>query len=529
MDRKTPVSDSSADSLYENPAASVYDQPVPFIRAAGSAREQQRENSEYDCAEKLESSRMEKSEGAFVLYRKRFLMLFVIVMLNISNAVMWISFSPVACKAATYFDVSQGTINWLSIVFMACYIPLGFVSSYVLDSKGLFKGVVLCGALLNFVGGWARYASSFASTDDKFGVIMVGQIIAACAQPFILNSPTKLAAMWFGDKERTTANMVGTVSNPIGLAVSMVISPIVVTSPDDVETLLLVHAILASVCGLLSLLLRDEPPTPPTSSAAELSYPFLKGLKECFSKPHYIILLFAFGMGLGYVNTMTTILGQIANPQGYSDSESGLMGALLLGGGVIGSAILSPVVDRTKKYKTVLKVCFAIGTAAGIWFACVMKPGNLIQLYISCLIIGVCAFIVLPVTLELGVESTYPVAEGTSAGFLWMSGQIFGIILIFTADALKGPYSNTSGECNENAGGDMTDSLWAMSGFFVAGCVIVMFFNSDYLRVQAENRNKLEIVVDSSGSDNNTNISSGNGDDVQECNSSVLFESSKKT
>jgi FLVCR family MFS transporter 7 len=37
---------------------------------------------------------------------------------------------------------------------------------------------------------------------------MVGQVICAAAQPFVLFAPTKLASLWFGEKERATANMI---------------------------------------------------------------------------------------------------------------------------------------------------------------------------------------------------------------------------------------------------------------------------------------------------------------------------------
>jgi len=33
---------------------------------------------------------------------------------------------------------------------------------------------------------------------------MLGQILTAFAQPFLLYSPTKLAGVWFGPKERAT-------------------------------------------------------------------------------------------------------------------------------------------------------------------------------------------------------------------------------------------------------------------------------------------------------------------------------------
>lgn len=41
---------------------------------------------------------------------------------------------------------------------------------------------------------------------------MTGQTFAALAQPFLLGSPTKLAAVWFGADERATANMIASLS-----------------------------------------------------------------------------------------------------------------------------------------------------------------------------------------------------------------------------------------------------------------------------------------------------------------------------
>ena len=74
---------------------------------------------------------------------------------------------------------------------------------------------------------------------------MVGQVICATAQPFVLFAPTKLASLWFGEKERATANMIASMgnffctdfvgfvycvffccpANPIGVAIASVSSP----------------------------------------------------------------------------------------------------------------------------------------------------------------------------------------------------------------------------------------------------------------------------------------------------------------
>lgn len=54
--------------------------------------------------------------------------------------------------------------------------------------------------------------TKFVPTNSRFVVVMIGQTSAALAQPFLLGSPTKLAAVWFGADERATANMIASLS-----------------------------------------------------------------------------------------------------------------------------------------------------------------------------------------------------------------------------------------------------------------------------------------------------------------------------
>lgn len=70
-----------------------------------------------------------------------------------------------------------------------------------------------------------------------YAVAMGGQILTACAQPFLLYAPTKLASYWFGPKERAFCTMLASLGNPIGLALALLISPQVVTSLDKFQIL----------------------------------------------------------------------------------------------------------------------------------------------------------------------------------------------------------------------------------------------------------------------------------------------------
>lgn len=100
---------------------------------------------------------------------------------------------------------------------MGCphYYPTHFpFHSSHLDHKLFFLIIkVLVGAWLNGIGAGLRIISglSFIPLSYKFTVVMIGQSISSFAQPFVLNSPTKLAALWFGANERATANMLASL------------------------------------------------------------------------------------------------------------------------------------------------------------------------------------------------------------------------------------------------------------------------------------------------------------------------------
>ena len=72
---------------------------------------------------------------------------------------------------------------------------------------------VIFGSSINAVGAVIRIIGAVACSDvkTKFIVVFIGQMLAACTQPLVLSMPTKLAALWFGEHERTVANTIGSM------------------------------------------------------------------------------------------------------------------------------------------------------------------------------------------------------------------------------------------------------------------------------------------------------------------------------
>lgn len=67
------------------------------------------------------------------VYKSRWLMLGMFVIFSASNSMQWIEYSIIADVIANYYNVSTTAVDWLSMIYMALYIPFIFPASYILD------------------------------------------------------------------------------------------------------------------------------------------------------------------------------------------------------------------------------------------------------------------------------------------------------------------------------------------------------------------------------------------------------------
>lgn len=439
----------------------------------------------------------------YKVYKRRWYILFVVSILNTSNAMIWITFSPIADVTTHFYDISSSEVNWLSLVYLIASVPFGFLATWLLDTIGLRVSIVLC-SWLNCIGSLLRVVSCLEVIPKTYQYILLitGQSLAACAQPFVVFCPTKLAALWFSGNQRATANMLSAMSNPLGIMIANLVSPAIVTSGDKIPFLLQLYSIPAVLSMLMATfgVCSSVPPTPPTVSAEEKSEPFFIGLKQIFQNKSYLILCLSFGTGLGLFTTLSTLIQQILCPHGYDNTFSGLCGALLIGGGVTGAALTGLILDRTKCFEEVIKICSALSSLAGVAFSLLTRYENQrILIAFSITLMGMFGFSLYPACMETAVECTYPVAEATSSGLLFISGQLQGIIFIILMQALAYPLpasESTHAMCNTNSTTgqvdtlDYTDSNLTMCGLMILFCTITLicFFHPELKRVNAEQR-----------------------------------------
>ena len=146
------------------------------------------------------------------LYKRRWMIVFLFSAYSLCNSFQWIQYGIVGNIFMRFYNVDAFTIDWMSMIYMLTYIPFIFPVTWLLDKKGL-RVVALAATALNCAGTWIKVASV---RPNLFAVTFLGQFCCSFAQVFILGMPSRIASVWFGSEEVSTACSIGVFGNQVG-------------------------------------------------------------------------------------------------------------------------------------------------------------------------------------------------------------------------------------------------------------------------------------------------------------------------
>jgi cyanate permease len=356
----------------------------------------------------------------------------------LTNQLMWITFAPITGDAAAFYGVSDFSIGFLSMCFMVVYVVISIPASWVIDKFGI-RVAVGTGAL--FTGGFGLMRGL---VPPDYTLVLIAQVGIAIGQPFILNAITKLAARWFPINERATASGLGTLAMYVGILLGMAITPYVMVK-YGMEKMLILYGVASAVTTFLFFLfVRERPLTPPCPPGQDERSLVFDGLRQIIRQPEFIWLMLIFFIGLGVFNGVATWIEDIVRPRGFSATQAGIIGGLMIAGGVIGAVILPPLSDHFRKRIPFIMLALtgAILGLIGITFA-----STYLMILTSSFVLGFFLLSAGPIGFQYGAELAFPAPEGTSNGLLLLMGQISGIVFIIGMDSFK------------SASGSMTRSL----------------------------------------------------------------------
>jgi len=388
-------------------------------------------------------------QTTFKVYGYRWVVLCAFMFVVMVNQLLWISFAPITGTAAAYYAVSDLSIGLLSMSFMIVYIIISIPASWVIDTCGIRVAVGI-GAALTGVFGLLRGLAA-----PSYTLVLVSQIGIAIGQPFILNATTKVAARWFPIQERATASGLGSVASYVGLALGLVLSPYL-TIRSGIGGMLVIYGIVSMVAAVVFFAAaRERPPTPPCAAGQEERSLVFDGLRQTLRQRDFLLLMFVFFIGLGVFNGVTTWIENIVRPRGFSITQAGVTGGLMVAGGIIGALIVPSLSDRYRK-RTPFIVLALAGATLGL--VGVTYATSYWLLLASALVLGFFLLSSGPIGFQYGAEVAYPAPEGTSNGLLLQIGQISGVVFTLAMDSFKSPGS-----------GSMMHALGVLIGLMVLG------------------------------------------------------------
>jgi MFS family permease len=391
------------------------------------------------------------ADKSFRLYGYRWVVLAVFMAINLTIQMLWIGYAPITGPAARFYGVTDLQIGLLAMSFMAAFIPLSIPVSWAIDTYG-FRPTVSLGAVLMGMFGLVR---GLAGAD--YTLVLWSTIGIAIAQPFLLNAWTKVPAQWFAIEERATAVGLVTLANLVGTALGMVLTPILIETLP-IPSVQLIYGGLAAVSAVLFVIFaREKPPTPPCPPGLEVRALMLDGLKHAFTVRSFWLYLLVSFIGMGIFNGITTWVENIIRPRGFTPTDAGTVGALLLVGGVLGAVIIPPFSDKQHKRRPylLLGISLAIPGLVGLTFAT-----SYWALLLSAFGMGFFIISTSPIGMQYAAEITQPTPEGTSNGLIQLFGQA-SVVFVYIMEAMK------SGD------GSFTPALLLAIGLLVVSAFVV--------------------------------------------------------
>ena len=324
----------------------------------------------------------------------------------------------------------------------------------MLDELGL-RWSCLIGSGLCFFGAGIRCFTTDTSTAT--GLIYFGQFLNGLAGPLAMSVAPAFSATWFRPEERTTATGIQSAANNFGAALGFLLGPQLISTPPTSATTALpgnytttvaipttigsdiVHTIkhqylfyvwlqtafTAMIFIGTIVYFPNRPPNSPSRTADISRISFFSGIKQLLGHRQFWLIALAYGaingVSSGWSGYMEPNL-QAFLPESTAQDESGWMGFYGTVGGCLGGIVFGYLSDKfIGRMKTILLVLCLMSSVFYMWFSLACQkivPNRTADLYASSIIGNIALGATIPLFYELGVETTYPIAEGITTGLL---------------------------------------------------------------------------------------------------------------
>ena len=291
-----------------------------------------------------DSTSQVRHQKEYTLYGWRWVIVTTFCASVTASGLGMMGFSPITTIIQELYGINDFEGQLLMLVFVILYIPLMFPANYLIENKGISIPIWIASVTM-IAGAWIRML-----VNVNFYFVLIGQILMAFGQPFMMTAPPKLAGLWFSDDEQALATTLGSLAQPIGCALGFVL-PLIFISDDDKYSsdgqskfaiYILVQSIIITVLGLpIIFCVKDKPKTPPSKSAEKSLYIQIESqfssLWKLVKNKDFLTILFGFSFIFSIYITLGSTVSQISDSFGDSSSDNSIFGTVFIFSGLVGS------------------------------------------------------------------------------------------------------------------------------------------------------------------------------------------------
>ena len=342
------------------------------------------------------------------------------VLVALVTQLLWLNFAPLLVEVQADFKVDETTASGLLLVFPLLYCVLSVHSGRLIDRLG-YKKVVGLGAIVGALGSLIRLDS------DHFWSLFAGQVVIACAQPYVVNGISKLVADWFEGEEAAMATGLGTVGMFLGMAIGMATTPPLYAEWGWRGAMLVNAGIAIAAAGAWYAFAAE-------TGVAEAENPSPFG--TLLNNRRLLLLVGLGAMGLGFFNGLTTWLEQLVHPVrhgGLDAQAAGLLGGAIILGGIVGAIAIPPIADKLRIRKLPLLLC---SIAAGAAYVAMYAATGQTAIIAAGAALGFAFMPAFALLLAMTGEVVAPRDNGAATSLVMLAGNGGGVVIIVAMAAL---------------------------------------------------------------------------------------------
>ncbi|KAI9301466.1 major facilitator superfamily domain-containing protein [Cunninghamella echinulata] len=298
----------------------------------------------------------------------------IVVGITSSSALMWMTATSSPQVSAEYFNVNLSSVNWLSNVSAIITAIFSIPAGWCYEKFGIKISLIIAAAT-NVLGCWIRCIAITVPTNQKYTVMMAGQVIASIGGPL-------------GKKKKKVTGLFINFNLYIFSCSTWY---------------LFIIAGIATIVAIPTPFLPSKPKIPPTKTSAEERMEFFTGCKKLLKNGPFWWGAFFGSLALGAAYTYGVLIMQAITPYGYTDEEAGICASIMVASGFVGGFL----------------------------------PNAYGSIVLVCIVNGFFTWGIVPVFIEFCSEVTYPIPESITSCVIFTFGTVFMFIFSVLVDSLR--------------------------------------------------------------------------------------------